>query len=98
MRRPLPLLAVLAAVAAAAGTAAVAPPNVSVTAGAADAEDGSLAVDPTDPARLATAYSTGRSSATGTCVVARSRDGGRTWTRSVVAGGPASPLPAGTTH
>src|SRR5438874_12408373 len=98
MRRPLSLLAVLAAVAAGTSAAAIPPPNVAVSAGTADAEGGSLAVDPTDPTRLAVAYSIGRSGPTGRCVVARSDDGGRTWQTETVAGDAARPLPAGTTH
>jgi hypothetical protein len=98
MRRPLPLLALLAVLAAGTCSAAANPPNVAVTAAAADLAGGSLAVDPTDPSRLAVAYATGRSAATGSCVVARSRDGGRTWESQVVAGSPARPLPPGATH
>src|SRR5438093_12220569 len=97
MRRFLPLLAVLAAVAA--GTcAAAAPPNVAVTVAAGDFEGSSLAIDPTDPARLAVGYSTGRSTATGSCLVARSDDGGRTWKTATIAGDAARPLPPDTTH
>jgi hypothetical protein len=98
MRRPLPLLAFLAVLAAGTCSAATNPPNVVVTPAAADLAGGSLAVDPTLPSRLAVAYATGRSAATGSCVVARSRDGGRTWESQVVAGSPARPLPPGATH
>jgi len=98
MRRPLPLLAVLAVLAAGTCAAAANPPNVVVTAAAADLAGGSLAVDPTDPSRLAVAYATGRSAATGSCGVARSRDGGRTWESQIVAGSSARPLPPSATH
>ena len=98
MRRPLPLLAVVGVLAVGTCSAAANPPNIPVTAAAADLAGGSLAVDPTDPSRLAVAYSTGRAAATGSCVVARSRDGGRTWESQVVAGSPARPLPTGATH
>src|SRR5437868_5726585 len=97
MRRPLPLLAVLAAVAAGSCAAAATPPNVAVDA-ASDAEGVRLAVDPTDPSRLAVVYSTGRSSASGSCLLARSADAGRTWESDTVAGDATRPLPAGTTH
>jgi hypothetical protein len=95
MWRPLPLLALLAT--ASYATAAT-PPNVPVTSIESGAEGGSLAVDPTDPARLAVAYSTGRAAATGSCHVARSSDGGRTWESDVVVGDAEAPLPEGTTH
>src|SRR2546423_9380647 len=98
MRRSLPLLALLGLLAAGTCSAAATPPNVALTTGAADAEGGSLAVDPSDPSRLAVAYSTGRAAATGSCVVARSRDGGKTWESGGVAGSPARPLADGATH
>ena len=97
MRRPLPVLALMAVLAAGTCSAATTPPNVALTA-ATDAQGGSLAVDPTDPSRLAIAYSTGRSGVTGSCVVARSRDAGRTWESEVVAGGTGTSLPNGATH
>ena len=98
MRRSMPLLAVLAAVAAGTCAAATPPPNVAVTVAAGDVEGSSLAIDPTDPARLAVGYSTGRSTATGSCLVARSDDGGRTWKTATIAGDAARPLPPDTTH
>ena len=88
----------LAAVTAGSYAAAAVPPNVAVTPGMADAQGGSLAIDPTDPSRLAVAYSTGRSEAAGRCFVARSADGGRTWESETLAGDTAHPLPAGATH
>jgi hypothetical protein len=97
MRR-VPLLALLAAATVGSFAAAATPPNVAVTAGAADAEGAALAIDPTNAARLAVAYSTGRAASTGSCRVARSEDGGRTWQTEVVAGDSARPLPPDATH
>src|SRR5438067_2720512 len=100
MRRPLSLLAVLAAVAAGSCAAAATPPNVTVNRdpGATDAHGVRLAVDPTDASRLAVAYSTGRSATSGSCLVAHSTDAGRTWESETVAGDAARPLLPGTTH
>ena len=98
MRRSVPLLAVVAAVTAGACRAASTPPVVTVTPDVSDAEGAALAVDPADPARVAAGYSAGRGAATGSCLVARSRDGGRAWESAIVAGGPSGSLPAGATH
>jgi hypothetical protein len=98
VRHPLPVLVWLVAVAAGSCAAAAAPPNVAVTKGAADLEGAALAIDPTDPSRLAVAYSTGRSGATGSCLVSRSNDAGRTWESETVVGDAARPLPTGATH
>src|SRR5207245_6303672 len=74
------------------------PANVDAAPAGAELESGGLAIDPTDPSRLALVYSTGRAEASGSCAIARSEDGGRTWTSETVAGDEAHPLPAGTTH
>ncbi len=60
-------------------------PDVAVTPDQKDAfQQPNLAVDPTDPNRLATAYQEGNRHEY--CAVARSRDGGRTWTTERVVG------------
>src|SRR5918911_1188345 len=55
------------------------PANVPVTPPGGEVDGGRLAVDPSDPSRLVVAYWDGRPERRGTCLLARSSDGGRTW-------------------
>jgi hypothetical protein len=91
-----PALAVAAAVLAAA--AAAPPRNVLVTPPGGQIRGGRLALDPRNADRLAAVYWDERREERGTCTIARSSNGGATWTSRAFAGaGTSNPLPTGMT-
>jgi hypothetical protein len=78
--------------------AAAPPANVVVTPPGGQVHGGRLARDPRHPARLVAVYWDERRERRGTCTIARSSDGGATWTSAAFAGtGSGNPLPSGTT-
>jgi hypothetical protein len=94
--RIVPALACAGALVAAA--AAAPPPNVLVTAPGGQIRGGRLALDPRNSKRLAVAYWDERREQRGTCSLALSSDGGRSWrSRSLAGVGSANPLPSGMT-
>jgi hypothetical protein len=77
---------------------AATPANVLVTPPGGQVHGGRLARDPRHPARLVAVYWDERREQRGTCTVARSSDGGATWTSQAFAGaGSGNPLPSGAT-
>lgn len=95
---PARLLLVLVCLAAGAAASAAPPPNVVVTPAGGQIHGGRLALDPRDTRRLAVVYWDERRERRGTCALARSADGGATWTNEPFAGaGSGNPLPGGLT-
>ena len=92
------LFVLLACVGATAAGAAGPPANIVVTPAGGQVHGGRLARDPRHPARLVAVYWDERREQRGTCTVARSSDGGASWTSQAFAGaGSGNPLPNGMT-